>query len=118
MRYQTLRFIFENYGNEDLLIQYHDVVRDKITYRTTEDLNSENPKIFLGVLPSMLESIMSITRCNNLERIYNHNCFGEFITKGGVVEQFSEVPFKLPETSEIQLTGFQILDSSKPSSGT
>lgn len=113
MKYQTLKFIFENYGNEDLLIQYHDVVRDKIVYRTTEDLNSENPKIFLGILPSMLDSIMSVTRCNSLERIYNYNCFGEFIIKGGVVEQFSEVPFKLPETSQIKLREIEILDSSK-----
>ncbi len=113
MKYQTLKFIFENYGNEDLLIQYHDVVRDKIVYRTTEDLNSENPKIFLGILPSMLESIMSVTRCNSLERIYNHNCFGEFIRKNGTIKKISEEAFKLPETNEIKLREIETLDSSK-----
>ena len=43
----------------------------------------------------------------------NHNHFGEFIIKGGVVEQFSEVPFKLPETSEIKLREIKIYDLSK-----
>lgn len=118
MTYETLRFIFENYGNEDLLIEYHDVVQDRIVFRTTEDLNSRNPKFFLGTFPSMLDSIVSVTICSSLEKIYNHNCFGEFIIKNGTIKKISEVPFKLPETSKIKLGEIKIFDTSKHSSGT
>lgn len=115
MRYETLRFIFENYKDKELLVQYYDFVKDKIVYRTTKDLNSRNPNIFLGILPSMFESIISVTVCETLEKIYNHNHFGEFIINNGTIKKISEEAFKLPETSEIELREIQILDSSQSS---
>jgi hypothetical protein len=98
---KTLDEIFSKYADKDLLIQYYVPQMDEILYRTTYDLNTkiDGTIIFLGMLAVEPQYIISVTTCEGLFNIYNHNIFGEFITKENTITKLSEEPFKFPEKS-------------------